>query len=214
MLKSFSFIRFLKSLHGWLGILIMPWIIVIGLTGFYLNHSKLVLSYFPSASYDEAQFKDWPNPFPMDEAAAKAVAEYVLAGSEFRKTSDTSYHGFDVHTFESDRGEVIVTQETGHYWVKSGFWRHTYDPDGRLLDRKYYWGSLFKALHTNGWYNSTLGTWLADITAGAMVLFGLSGIFLFLSPRLRRRANRKGRDAPLQVERSGVPRPQRIRLKS
>ena len=50
---------------------------------------------------------------------------------------------------------------------------------------------LHKRLHEQGWLTRTFGTWLADITAAAMVVFGLSGIVLFLVPRLRRRQNRR-----------------------
>ena len=80
---------------------------------------------------------------------------------------------------------------TGHYWVKTDFTRLTHAPDGTLLERKIYWEGIFKRLHVRGWLSGTFGTWIADITAAALVMFGLSGIVLFLVPRLRRRQNRR-----------------------
>lgn len=205
--------RVIKTLHGWLGIFVMPWIIIIGLTGLYLNHSKLVLSFLPISSYDEAEFDNWPNPVAVDETAAHAVAVAVFPGDNFKKRSQKKYHDRDVFMFDGASGRVIVAKDTGHYWVKTRVTRTTYDPDGRKLDGKVYWGSLFKNLHTKGWANSGFGTWFADITAGAMVLFGLSGIYMFFAPRLRRRSNKQGREN-VEVARKNVPRPKRIQLKN
>lgn len=214
ILQSFSWVKFFKSLHGWLGFFVMPWIVVIGLTGIYLNHSKLIFSYLPSGSYDESRFDDWPSPRTLDQNEAQAVAAGVWADETFKLLSDTSYHKRLVYTFKSSSGQVIVDAKTGHYWVKTKLVRRTFDPDGRALDRKIYWGRVFKTLHTAGWIDRTLGTWLADIAAGAMVVFGITGIVLFLSPRLRRRKNRKAKMDAAAVNQSVPPRPQRIRLKS
>ncbi len=214
--KSFSLLRLFRSLHGWLGFFVMPWIVVIGLTGIYLNHSKLIYSYLPDSSYDEARFDDWPNPIPLSEADAKAVAVGVWPNDNFRLKSEDRYHDRDVYIFKSDSGRVIITEATGHYWVKTRLKRKTYDPDGRLLDSKIYWGTLFKSLHTAGWVSRTFGTWLADITAGAMVLFGVTGIVLFLSPRLRKRKNKRAKASAVKAQQSAAPgktpRPQRIKL--
>ena len=43
MIQTFSkaqVLRGLRTVHTWLGVLVVPWIIIIGATGFYLNHSK------------------------------------------------------------------------------------------------------------------------------------------------------------------------------
>lgn len=204
-------IRLVKTLHGWLGFFVMPWIIIIGLTGLYLNHSKLILGFLPAASYDEVRFDDWPDNKPLDEAAARAVAIGVFPSDTFKLNKKTSYHKRDVFMLDGESGRVIITAATGHYWVKTRYKRMTYDPDGRKLDSKIYWGSVFKSLHTRGWLSRGLGSWLADITAGAMVVFGLSGIYLFLAPKLRRRLNKK---AQVVVKRTNVPRPKRIQLKN
>ncbi|HMS96042.1 MAG TPA: hypothetical protein PKA03_12645, partial [Tabrizicola sp.] len=54
-------------------------------------------------------------------------------------------------------------------------------------------GRILTSLHERGWVGSALGTWLADITAGALMVFGLSGLYLFFAPRLRRMKNRRAR---------------------
>jgi uncharacterized protein len=204
-------IRVLRKIHGWLGFLVMPWIIMIGLTGLYLNHSKLVLSWLPASTYDEALFDEWPNPQPMDLEAARAVAVAVFPGDTFKVNKKTKYHKRPAHMFDGPSGRVIVAAETGHYWVKTRYTRKTFDPEGRLLDTKIYWSSAFRAIHKRGWLTRGFGSWLADITAGAMVLFGFTGFFLFLVPRLRRRKNKREQ---VVVKRTNVPRPKRIRLKN
>lgn len=183
--------RFLKTVHGWLGALVLPWIIIIGFTGLFLNHESLFIDVLAPEAYDEAQFDSWPGAKPMTQDEARALAERLYPGETLTLDRDTTYRGREVAIFAADRTEVIVALKTGHYWVKTEFTRTTYAPDGTVLQRKVSWGTLFKRLHVRGWPTRSLGTWLADITAASMIVFGLSGIVLFLVPRFRRRQNRK-----------------------
>lgn len=146
-----------------------------------------------SASYDEAQFDEWPAPKHQSSADVIDLAGRVWPDRSGLDVKRTEYHGRDALSVSFGREMIIVDRETGHYWVKTSFRRSTFDPDGTLLHSKIYWGSWFKTIHEYGWFNSQLGTWLADITATAMVLFGVSGIYLFTAPRLRRRKNRRER---------------------
>ena len=183
--------RFLKTLHGWLGVFVLPWVILIGLTGLFLNHEGLVLGWIKGEGYEEARFDTWPGAQPVTVDAARALAEAVVPGQTLTLDPDRSYHGREVATFDTVGTQVIVALKTGHYWVKTDLRRVTHAPDGTVLEAKTYWGSVFKRLHVRGWLTATFGTWLADITAAAMVIFGLTGIILFLLPRLRRRQNRR-----------------------
>jgi len=54
-----------------------------------------------------------------------------------------------------------------------------------LLRSKFYWGSFFERLRERSWFNSSLGTWLADLTSLVMVLFGMSGVVLWWILRSR-----------------------------
>ena len=203
--------RVLRTLHAWLGIFIFPWVIVIGATGFYLNHENLVLSLLATSNYDETQFDAWPAGPPVTEAAARDIAQRVWPGEDIRLTEEVGYHNRPTFQFTMESGRVIVTRPTGHYFVKTGFLRRTYAPDGSLLHSKVYWGSLFKRLHVTGWVDSRLGTWLADMTSIAMVLFGLTGVVLWWTPRSRRILRLLGlgvrrRSGPEPDPRPSVPR--------
>ena len=45
MFASFNLIRTFKSLHGWLGALILPWVIVIGLTVIQFRYIEKKVNY-------------------------------------------------------------------------------------------------------------------------------------------------------------------------
>jgi hypothetical protein len=187
--------RLLKTLHGWLGVIVLPWVLIIGLTGLFLNHERLVMGVLEGDSYDEAQFDAWPNAAPLSPQDAKALARRLYPDLTLTVADDTAYHGREAAIFDLGDTQVIVALTTGHYWVKTDFGRVTHAPDGTVLETKVYWEGIFKRLHERGWLSNRFGSWLADITATAMVLFGLSGIVLFLMPRARRVQNRRKRKA-------------------
>ena len=183
-------LKLFRVTHSWLGFLVFPWIFVIGLTGFYLNHEKVVNSWLATASYDEAQFADWPNASPVLLPTAREFALTIWPDEALLKTQEDSYHGFNSFIFRFDSGRVIVTQDTGHYYIKTSLTRTTFAPDGSELHHKIYWSSVFKWLHVRGWLNNSFGTWLADIVSVSMAVFALSGAYLFWAPRGRRWSRR------------------------
>ena len=178
-------LKFFRVTHGWSGIIVFPWIFVIGLTGLYLNHKSLVLDWIGTNEYDESQFADYP-PQDITVTDALAIANMYWPEEEVLSLKDDSYHDFDSFIFKKDSGRIIVTQDTGHYFVKTNLTRRTFAPDGTLLHKKIYWKAVFKWLHVRGWLNTDLGTWLADITAGSMVFFAISGLWLFFMPRVKK----------------------------
>lgn len=178
-------LKFFKVTHGWLGVIVFPWIFVIGLTGLYLNHKSMVLDWIGTNEYDESQFADWPTK-NVSVSEALAIANMYWPEEDVLSLKDDTYHGFNSFIFKKESGRIIVTQDTGHYYVKTNWTKRTFAPDGTFLHKKIYWKSVFKWLHVRGWIGTTFGTWLADITATAMVFFSLSGLWLFFAPRLKK----------------------------
>lgn len=184
LLKTF------RVAHGWLGLFVFPWILVIGLTGIYQNHSKLVLGWIGSSNYDESQFADWTRDQPMTLAEAGAIAHTVWPEEGIREFTNEPYHDMASYIFRKESGRIIVTKATGHYYVKTSLTNRLYNPDGVELHKKIYWGSVFNWLHERGWLSNRFGTWLADITAGSMAVFALTGLFMFFLPRTKKIARR------------------------
>ncbi len=179
-------LKFLRTIHAWTGIFIFPWIILIALTGFYLNHSKGILALIMPPAYDESGFADWPGAKQADQTSALALAATVWPEESAEGVVQKDYHKRPSFIVEKPSGKVIVNQATGHYFVKTSFTNKTYAPDGTLLDSKIYWGSLFKTLHTRGWAGQRFGTWISDIISLALITFSASGIFLWYFPRSRK----------------------------
>ncbi len=199
-------LKFFRTSHAWLGLFIFPWVLVIGLTGIYLNHKSLVLDWLDSSRYDESRFAEWPV-LDMEVGDALPIAQSIWPDEDITGVKGDVYHDMDSFVFTKDSGKIIITRATGHYFVKSNLSRQLYAPDGTLLDRKIYWKSVFKWLHARGWLNSTPGTWLADLTGVAMVIFSISGLFIFFMPRtkkivraVKRLKPEKSRSAPARQE--------------
>jgi len=180
------FLKILRVFHSWLGIFVLPWIIIIGATGFYLNHGRAISPLLEAEKYDESLFDLWPPEQPVTREIAEQTALAIWPDEEITRVEFKPYHDRPSFQFYKESGRIIVTQPTGHYFIKTRFTRKTFAPDGTKLHSKIYWGSLFKTLHVRGWTSAKLGTWLADITSFAMVLFGITGIIMWWMPRSKR----------------------------
>lgn len=196
-----SFERLLKTIHSWLGVMILPWVVAAGFTGLYMNHADLVLSLFPdTAHYDASLFDASPLARPVDEAAALAIAGAVVPGGELALQDDEDwFHDRHVYSFDAGDYYVIVDRQTGFVWTNGRYRTQTFTPEGARIHTRVRWGRVLSSIHERGWVGSDLGTWLADIAAGALVVFGLSGLVLFVAPRVRRAKNRRVKAAMLRA---------------
>jgi len=215
--------RLLSAVHGWLGIVVLPLVIVIGLTGLYFNHPEAVKAYLPQQSSGEEQFDDWPNPQPVTQDQAAATAKRMFGAEPYRLRRTDVYHLRPVFIFQTKAGvELVVDKATGYAQVIGRTEQATYDPNGQQVHHSYDYDTLFRSLHQLGWIDGRFGSWLADITAGALVLFGLTGVFMFIGSLFRRK---QPDSAPIDlttptaaampvktVPRTTTPRPQRIKL--
>lgn len=179
-------LKTLRTAHGWLGLFVFPWVLIIGLTGLYQNHSKLVLGWIGSRDYDESRFTEWPQDLPLTLAEAGAIAQTIWPEEGIQEFTNEPYHNLPSYIFIKETGRIIVTKATGHYYVKTSLTNRLYDPNGIELHKKIYWGSVFNWLHERGWLSNRFGTWLADITAGSMAIFALSGLLMFFLPRTKK----------------------------
>ena len=185
-----AFERLLRTLHSWLGVLILPWVILAGFTGLYLNHEDLVLSVLPDGDVGAPAFVDGGT--VQDEASARALAEARFGPVEGGESKE--FEGREALSFKAkDGSEVLVDMDTGHLWQVSRYVVTLYAPNGTVLAHDLQRGRILTSLHERGWVGGALGTWLADFTACALMVLGLLGLFLLFAPRLRRWKNRRGR---------------------
>lgn len=198
-LDLFKTERWLRQIHKWLGVLLLPWVIAVGFTGIYLNHERLFERYFPFDQYDEAMFDQWKDPTPVDIKGAYAIALIQWPEEFFSETSDHRFRGRDVFELKSDAGTIIVDEATGHYWVQTRYFIRVYTPDFKRVATEVRWRRLLNSVHHRGWVGNTLGTWLADITGLALIVFGLTGLYLFTAPRMRKRKNQRARQRAIQL---------------
>lgn len=179
-------LRTFRSVHGWLGVLVLPWVIVIGATGFYLNHSKLILKTFFKSEFSESRFDEERPLDPITRQTAIALAAAVWPERAVAEVTEKDYHGRPSYLVKKRGGTVVLSIPTGHYYLKTRYLRRTFSPQGELLHTKVYWGRMFKDLHTTGWFGRSLGTWLADAVSLAMVVFGVTGTLMWWVPRAKR----------------------------
>lgn len=182
--------RFLKTVHGWLGVMILPWVILAGLTGLYQNHGNLFLRVLPQTRILPALIADLPSA-PVDLAAVQALAttdlgRHVLA----REARVLGRPGFQA--VAPDLTLQVDAATGARLWIGAYVSTLT-DADGHVLARQVQWSRLLQRLHRAGWAGDRFGTWPADLAAGALVVFGSSGLWLFLAPRVRRWKNRRAR---------------------
>lgn len=178
--------KVLRTTHSWLGIMVFPWIIIIGLTGVYLNHSQAIYSFIKQAKFSESQFKEKPRAEWGTREKARSISNLAWNNQPVTKVWEGPYHGRPSIYVKNPKGLTVLSIRTGHYYLKTRYTRRTFSPDGELLHTKYYWGAVFKVLHRAGWLGGALGTWIADVVGLVMMIFGISGMLMWSIPRVKR----------------------------
>lgn len=193
------FLRLCRTIHSWMGVILLPWVIVIGATGFYLNHRDMVLSWIGQVEFSEQAFDAQKLQAQKTLDDARRLGETIWPAQPIKRIFREDYHGRESFHVRKNSGTIILSIPTGHYYVKTVTSRKTYSPDGQLLHFKRYWGRVFKQLHETGWLGGGMGTWLADIVGLCMILFGSTGLILWATPRLRRLTSRSRRSPPART---------------
>ena len=150
-------LRFLRTIHGWIGVLVIPWVLLYGLTGFYLNHERDMAFLFGSDEVDMLWREDQPGRL-SDEAAARAWFAQVFPDLPVEKVTDEDYHGKPAFQIATGSLLVIAPKNSSFYFDKTSHVRQLHDDTGAVINHHVYWPSILKELHTHGWLRSPLGT--------------------------------------------------------
>lgn len=189
--------RNLKKLHHFLGLAVLPWLIVLGLGALLLNHAPVLRSLLPyTKPADLAVLDNWPDAQPVSANAAGAIARRTWPWAVHDITRKGFFRDLPVFRIASDAGEVIVLRDTGFYWVQTRFWRVFHDTAGRELSRTLRFGVGAGHSHAGGLAKAQVFEILADLVSVMLVAFGVSGLALVLVPRRRRRHSHKARIIP------------------
>lgn len=186
MNKMAQVMKTLRIIHSYLGLIALPWVILFGVSGLYLNHPSLITNILPASAYSDnaEQFELLETPLSSEQAAD--IARAYFQDSPMKSIREIEYHGFDSIEFQREAGTIIVSKDTGHFYTKTNFQNVVHSSDGAVVDRKIYWNYFLGVFHRTGWFGWSIGTILADMTAFALIVFGLSGITLWYLPRHRR----------------------------
>lgn len=187
------FLSLCRTVHGWLGVFVMPWVLIIGATGLYLNHKNFFRPLIHQPAFSEAAFDRVRPPAPITRETALRLGKKLWPDQGIMRITRKDYHGRPSYFVRKERGNIILSIPTGHYYLRTRFRRQTFSPDGRLLHFKFDWPRLLMDLHEAGWAGRGLGTWLADIVAMAMMVFGSTGILMWATPKVRRLRGRRRR---------------------
>ncbi len=145
-------LKTLRTLHSWLGIFVLPWVIVIGATGFYLNHARTLLDWLGPQEFSEIGFAAHRPAAPIDAEAARSLAAAFWPEQAIKSVQEGLYHGRASYLVKKTGGSIILSIPTGHYYQKSRYIRRTFAPDGTLLHSKVYWGAVFRiCMKPVGW---------------------------------------------------------------
>ena len=182
--------RWIKILHGWMGVLVLPWVIIFGLTGFFLNHQNL--------------FGEWPDAdllqqaLPQDSTGRLATKEQVESwvqtirpGVEMKSMQQGDLNGVLAWQIEITGGTLTAPVNSSSYFEVTQMQVRLLDGQNSVVRRDLNWKHISRELHVHGWLSDAPGTLIADAFSFILVGFGVSGLALWGWPRLRRMSLRR-----------------------
>lgn len=181
-----GFAQKIRALHKWMGLLLFPWVIIYGLTGLYMNHGKMVLSLFPADRIDTEIIEDAPG-LRADAEAARAWLRTQPFASESRSLKEGTYHGAPAwFIMLGDNSEVVAFKNSAQWVLRAPYHRTLHAADGSVEDTRYYWDRILADFHKRGLVASPFGSLLADAFSVILIGFGVSGLLVWVLPRLNR----------------------------
>jgi hypothetical protein len=211
--KNWLLIKF-RDYHTWLGVFLSGFIVMICVTGLYLNHKDLFESNEKKAEEKVAQ----PRPekpekekgrekksgepregesllltttplekeVPIGFQQALARAEEVWGETALEHIQLKSEHGRLVYKIkQAGEKELIVDARSGEVMEKDGYVQKSHGP-GEKPKEGYNWGKILKDLHT-GKIADLPGKLLIDFTSVVIIFLTLTGIYLWVVPKYRKR---------------------------
>jgi hypothetical protein len=179
----------LRSWHAWAGMSALVILVLVAVTGVYLNHPE-VLGLDPAPSDTgrvlSTSSGDLAELVPMSRALAAAHAEWGEAKVLFVQLREEGDRLVYRVRRRGSSDEVTVDARTGKLLaVRRQLQEVRFDDDGTAHESQICWTRVMFDLHT-GRILGFSGRLIADAGGIALLLLGASGIYLFIIPRWRR----------------------------
>ncbi|MEO5370164.1 MAG: PepSY domain-containing protein [Magnetococcus sp. DMHC-1] len=175
--------QFLRTLHGWLGVILFPLLAMAGISGFYLTHDSFFEKWLQNPS--QPALIQPGTPLPIDQETALTLARKIWPTANLPKVESKKFRQRKCWSIEFQNKRLLVEVETGHYHVVEGYRTRSHAFDGTFLDSTWNWERFMKHLHTGRIFGQA-GDYVASFLSISLIVFSLSGLYLWLAPRLRR----------------------------
>jgi hypothetical protein len=185
--KNWLLLR-LRSWHSWTGMAALLILVMLGLTGIYLNHPELLGLDPVPAETGKLLFTSsgLTALVPIEQALKAAHAEWGEAKVQFVQLREEGNRLVYRVRRRNSSDEVTVDARSGLLVaVRTGQREVRYAEDGTAQENQMSWTRLMFDLHT-GRILGFPGRLIADGAGMAILLLSFSGIFLFVIPRWRR----------------------------
>ena len=188
-------LNLMRTVHAWLGIALFPLALIAGFTGFYLNHGKLFAPLFKNSGFSEAYAGASKRAargtmLGLDEVLAMARTHWGEGAVERTKLKQTK-GGLRYYVYRAGSKDYMrVLTRSGVQDVRSSYTRTWYGYRGERFYTHYYWRDLWYNLHVGGYWGK-FGKLLVDIISIALLVFALSGAYLWGALRWRRWRSRR-----------------------
>jgi hypothetical protein len=202
-----------RKYHTWLGLATTAFIVVIALTGIYLNHKDLFKGWGskpkPEATaqhnndtaHDAAKLTTATDleSLPVSFSSALALCREHAGDQPVERIELKNEHGRLVYKIKAASGELVIDAESGQasqnakptgkgqkHGGKEGPVVQTAAQYEKEQKGGMDWGKWLKDLHT-GKIGGLAGKLLVDLTAVILVVLCFSGVYLYVVPALRKR---------------------------
>lgn len=213
--KNWLLIKF-REWHIWLGVALSLFIVIVCVTRIYLNHEWVKLFKGEPNNKPVAAASLKPKPVeagllttstdlmtqPISFAQALARARELWGDVPIKHVHLNDERGTLIYKIKAqgeDR-EVFINAVTGTLTEKNGYNQNTQVHPQAGIKRGINWNKVMKDLHT-GKFGGETGKLLIDFTSLIIIGLTLTGIYLWLVPKWRKRQAAKS--APSQPRSSG-----------
>lgn len=178
---NFGFSQFNRRLHLYMGLLLLPWIVMYGTSAFVINHNDYFQSLYDDGqpAWNQRSVENYDRTFPPG-TDRREIANTVLADLQIDDEFDVRWQG---------QNRLLIT--TPGFWSMT---RVTWDVDKQrvsVADRRFQWNSFFIRLHERSGYH--YDSWLhdlwaitVDLTCAGFLVFIASGLYMWWQIRRTR----------------------------